>query len=103
MAKAAALPWITAALGLGSGIDTRQKGRTAANTAEDAALRAEETATATAQATKDELADVENKANLKKKKRASELATGGRAAQFKTGPLGLRNQAAVGRKTLLGA
>ena len=93
----------TAAAAVGSAVETREQGRRTRHTAEDVAKAAsEEAATAAEEATAAETLAAEE-AEDKKRKRAQELATGGRAAQFRTGPLGVSNQATVGKKTLLGA
>lgn len=71
--------------------------RTEARTkkAEDKAQEASDKAQADIIASEQETAEV-------KRKRAAELASGGRAAQFTTGPLGVTSAATVGKKSLLG-
>ena len=100
MAKAGLIPLI---LGAGSAVASGIETRKTRKAGEATVAQAEEEATAAAQATKDEAAAAETESAEKRRKRAAELATGGRAAQFRTGPLGLTSQAAVARKTLLGA
>ncbi|MCK4782576.1 MAG: hypothetical protein KAV87_02415 [Desulfobacteraceae bacterium] len=99
MAKASVVPWLlTAAAGTASAVETRKTRKGVEKTTEQAEIEAE----TAAEATKTAATEAETAANLKRKQRAAELTTGGRAAQFKTGPLGVTRPATVGKKTLLG-
>lgn len=98
MAKAGLLLGLSALTAGASAVETRKTRKSTERTTAEAKLDAE----AAVQETKDASTAAETAANEKRKKRAAELATGGRAAQFKTGPLGLKNPATVGKKTLLG-
>ncbi len=70
--------------------------------AEATTKRAEDVAQEAADKAQADIIASEQEAAEAKKKRAAELASGGRAAQFQTGPLGVTSAATVGKKTLLG-
>ena len=99
MAKASLLPLLlSAGTAVASGVETRKTRKTSEKTTAkseaDATAAIDEAAAATETA--------ETAANLKRKKRASELATGGRAAHFKPGLLGEKATATTSKKTLFG-